>query len=560
MEEKVRMFSDVLALNSLRDSDFDAYSAYGEVIDNSIQAEAKNVNLRFDKDGNGTILNLFFGDDGTGMPKEVLHKCMQLGYSTRYNERTGIGRFGVGSKLAAINQCKRLEMYSKTKEGEWFFCYIDLDEINKDPSGEAEIHPPIKKEIPKDIKGLVGPESGTLVIWSKYDRQPTKANTIMSEAKTWIGRTYRKFIWKKISIRLNGQEIKAIDPLYCNVEKTNFPDDPLAYEYTPMEITWPVDQVDRPKEAPDKSTIKIRMSLIDKKLRVYRGVGNAPETKERCIDRNEGVSILRADREVFYGHIPYWPGEEFKDIDRWWGCEISFDPWLDRSFLVKNIKRGAIPIPELKNVIYEKITPTRKSAVEQVQKDWNETALNEAEAKRKQQGELITGHEDAEQVAAETPTDKSEIDKSRNKGDEAKKLAGQIAQGADAIERAAWATKFEDQPFTIKDGTWKGPSFIDINHIGGSDVIIYNTSHLFFSALSEIMTDLDQGKCDINKAKKLKSLIDLLLIAYSKSEAKFDAKMKFDSAEKFLEMLRLNWGLYLSHYIETWEKKEDKNG
>ena len=37
----VRFFEDSNALDSLRSSDFDTLSAYGEVIDNSIQANAK---------------------------------------------------------------------------------------------------------------------------------------------------------------------------------------------------------------------------------------------------------------------------------------------------------------------------------------------------------------------------------------------------------------------------------------------------------------------------------------------------------------------------------------
>lgn len=58
------------------------------------------------------------------------------------------------------------------------------------------------------------------------------------------------------------------------------------------------------------------------------GAGGNTEARKRKIDRNEGVSILRADREVFYGHVPYITGKKGEaksdDKDRWWGCEISF--------------------------------------------------------------------------------------------------------------------------------------------------------------------------------------------------------------------------------------------
>ena len=79
------------ALQSMRNSDFDAYSAYGEIVDNSIQAEAKNIFVEFKyvpaggKREREPIQHIAFGDDGLGMDEEILHRCLQLGYSSRYN-------------------------------------------------------------------------------------------------------------------------------------------------------------------------------------------------------------------------------------------------------------------------------------------------------------------------------------------------------------------------------------------------------------------------------------------------------------------------------------------
>ena len=43
----VKFFEDSNALDSLRHSDFDALSAYGEAIDNSLQADAIDMVLPF---------------------------------------------------------------------------------------------------------------------------------------------------------------------------------------------------------------------------------------------------------------------------------------------------------------------------------------------------------------------------------------------------------------------------------------------------------------------------------------------------------------------------------
>ena len=132
----VLLVNDALALESMRASDFDAYSAYGEVIDNSIQADAHFVDIKVfyqSKAGNQAepINKIAFADDGDGMDKQVLHQCLQLGYSSRYNDRAGIGRFGVGMTLAAINQCKRVDVYSRTGPGDWPWTYLDLEEVKE---------------------------------------------------------------------------------------------------------------------------------------------------------------------------------------------------------------------------------------------------------------------------------------------------------------------------------------------------------------------------------------------------------------------------------------------
>ncbi len=558
----VRLVNDATALLSMRNSDFDAYSAFGEVVDNSIQAEANNIKIKliYSSEGRhnyGVVESIIFGDDGYGMSPDVLHRCMQLGYSTRYNDRSGIGRFGVGMTLAAINQCKRVEIYSKEKEcNEWYWTYVDLDEITSTPPKMEDIPKPNTKKVPDYLINIANKESGTIVIWSNYDRQPCNAVEMIDEMKIWFGRTYRKFLWDNFNIEVNGEMIKAIDPLYVKTDKTRFPDDPLAHAYDPIIIPWPVPNIDKPKESPDESNIVVRMSLIDKSFRPRKGAGGSREARDRYIDRNEGISIIRNNREVFYGHIPYWPGAKFVEIDRWWGCEISFEAILDRAFTVKNIKRGAVPLPELKQTLYEKITPTRNTAIDMVKELWAQ-AEQEARKKKIEEGgdDLVTGHEEAESSAATTKTDTSAIDKDKNKEEEAKKLVEEVKKDESAQKKAAWATKFSSQPFTIIDEGWRGPDFFDINHLGGADVIMYNCRHPFMETLYKIIDTLEVSDESPLESKKLKSLIDLLLISYSKSEAKFESGQNW-TADKFIDTLRQNWGFYLDVYVDSWLKEQ----
>ncbi|BCL39286.1 ATP-binding protein [Nostoc sp. MS1] len=127
------------AYKSLRDSGFDFSTAVGEPIDNAIQAQATKIRVitkTIERDNHNSkkklpvIQQVAIVDNGYGMNADVLHGCLQLGYSTRYNDREGIGRFGVGATLAAISQCKRITIFSRNKSTSSFLStYIDIDEI-----------------------------------------------------------------------------------------------------------------------------------------------------------------------------------------------------------------------------------------------------------------------------------------------------------------------------------------------------------------------------------------------------------------------------------------------
>lgn len=565
----VLLVNDALALESMRASDFDAYSAYGEVIDNSIQANASFVDIHVfyqSKAGNQAepINKIAFADNGDGMDKDILHRCLQLGYSSRYNDRGGIGRFGVGMTLAAINQCMRVDVYSRVNAGSWSWTYIDLEEIKQRAvSGEtAGIPVPEVVTLPSDLMNMAPAGKGTIVVWSKYDARPeTKVQTLLDEMKIWIGRTFRHFMWGKarsdwgrdIQIRVNGEVVPVYDPLYVSTEKTRFPGDPKAEEYPLLSIDWPVPSEDRVPKGPTTSMVKIRFSLLPKEFREKSGAGGSTESRERCIDRNEGISILRNGREVAYGHIPFWK-PAFEDIDRWWGCEVQFDAILDKSFKVKNVKRGAVPTHELKEALRQKINPSRKTATEKVKDYWKADDANNA-AGTLVGKQIDTGHGKAEAIAGKTGTSPSQIDKGKELEQEAQQLAKTVAKDADEQVQTRWAELFKSQPFTIVDSQWKGPTFFDPHFLGGTAVLDYNLQHPFFIELQKIRKAIAAGEDVAENASRLKTLIDLLIISFAKAESMFEMTQSF-TPEQFVELLRNNWGQSLQAYVWTWQKEK----
>jgi hypothetical protein len=565
----VKPFASGKAFESLRDSDFDSCSALAEVIDNSIQADAKNIKITFDLLGKDVIERVLFSDDGKGMNKDILQNCLRMGWSSRYNDRTGIGRFGVGMTLGAIHECRRVEVYSKYIGGDWLYTYLDLDEIERADNAEKdwEIPSPIKKnpsEASFQIKNIPM-EHGTIVVWSKYDRNRDKPAILIEELRSWIGRTFRYFIWNEglsqgevlrqfpVSIFLNGQEIKAIDPLYVRTEKTAYPEDPKAIEYQEIVFNWPIGDPKIAKQyGADEAPIRIRFSVLPEEWRTTPGSGNRKEMIQRGISNNEGFSFLRHGREVGYDWIPHW-GFSSKEIDRWWGCEIHFEPVLDMAFVVKNIKRGAVPNTDLKVALKKKLQATINKTREDVQDFWKKKSTEPDPGVDLPAG--VGGHEQSQKIAQVASVPAGKLAADMDTEIEIDKVSLGLSDGK-KDEAARWKAIFQSQPFTIGEKGWPGATFVDIHYMGGSDALIYNNRHKFFEIFNIIRSEVKDGINLEFNAERLTTLIDMLLIAYAKAESSMSPSEKM-SPNDLIDHLKNNWGHFLKTYLTTWQEEFD---
>jgi hypothetical protein len=565
----VKPFSAGHTLESLRDSDFDSCSALGEVVDNSIQANAKSVRIHFELRNKDQIKRVVFIDDGDGMSKDTIQHCLRLGWSSRYNDRSGIGRFGVGMTLGAIHECRRVDVFSKSKDSDWHHTYLDLDEIEKSDAQEKEWEIPtpnkMKPTLEENLDKYLPSESGTVVVWSEYDRAADKPSVLIDQFRIWLGRTYRYFIWNEsiapnvqlrktpLAIYLNGKEISAIDPLYVRTEKTEFPDDLKAKEFPEITFDWPIlDPKITNELGTNKSKIRIRLTLLPEEWRDYVGAGANDDAKKRHIPDNEGFSFVRHGREVGYDWIPHFQFAS-EARDRFWGCEVHFEPCLDRSFHVKNIKRGAVPSTELKKAIAEKVIAWIKKQREEISDHWKKKH-NEPEP-----GEETPigggSHKRSEKIAGKAGVPLGRIEEGKDYGTEIDNAAKAVS-GNKLEEEARWKAKFLSQPFTIGELAWPGPTFVDIHFMGGSDALFYNTRHIFFEILSSIKQEIKDGINVEFNAERVTVLIDMLLIAYAKSESMLNLNDKLTALD-LIDRLKSNWGQYLKTYMTTWQKDFD---
>ena len=573
MTNVVRLVEEFQALDSLRSSDFDALSAYGEVIDNAIQAKATKINITFDylQDSKfRQISTLAFGDNGSGMDATVLQSCLRLGWSSRFNDRSGIGRFGVGMILGAIHEVKRIEVFSRQKgQAAWLYTYVDLDEIKeKQMDGIPE---PVAKDLPAQYAELVEGQSGTVVLWKKYDRQKISAEKLIEESHHYIGRTFRQFIWDGLDITINNSPVMAHDPLFLRTDKTKFPNDPVGKSFQDIVIDWPITDPEVRQQFGETGKVHIRMSLLPEKFRPTRGSGGNETAKIRHIqDLQEGVSILRERREVFFGQIPYWSlvkifdrsgnSWAFVDKDRWWGCEISFGAELDSSFEVKNIKRGANPEAELKRTIKEMITPTRTDLLREVDRVWDLAA--EEVRKKKENTDTKTGrhqgHSGAEQAAALGGKGaKSKLNAKKTPEEVAEELKQHGLAGMDEKQKQRYLAIFSAQDYTIIDNNWRGQNFWEVTFGAGKIAMEYNTSHEFIKQLKKL-EDLIANETDPDRlrshASDITTFVDLLLVSLAKAQSSFEETEEVVIAT-LIEDLNAKWGMLLKSFTNAWVDK-----
>jgi hypothetical protein len=334
----------IVALNrfieATRDSGYkNTSSAVAELIDNSLEASATTVDVSIAEsitDGKRE-LRLSVSDNGCGMTPSVLRLALQFGGTTRFNSRDGVGRYGMGLPNSSLSQARRVDVYSRTRRGIVWWSYLDVEEIAS--GGTQSVPKPARRRL-RPADGIHKFDSGTVVIWSKCDRlNHKKVKTIAAKLHKDLGKTFRKELQCGKVIRINGESVQPIDPLFLCAG--NNPTG--AVPYGPS-INY---DIHPPHDYGRASTVRVTFSELP--IEKWHGLPNE-EKRARGISKNAGVSIVRANREIDYGWF-FMGAKRKENYDDWWRCEVEFAPELDELFGVTHTKQGIHPTDELLNIL-----------------------------------------------------------------------------------------------------------------------------------------------------------------------------------------------------------------
>lgn len=570
------------ALESMRDSGFDLATAGGEVIDNSIEAKAQFIRIRTVE---GTVANevtmtaksktkfskaikaIAFADNGIGIPYDTLPHVLTLGFSTRYNQRDGLGRFGVGMKLAAISQARRIDIYTQPLgSNQISHAYLDLDLV---ALGEqvyiqgdiVDAYPPEYNDLMQHPKKGTAFESGTLVIWSKVDRltEGGKYGSSLDERRIgfikFLARAYRKFIDQGLYIELNQSHITLHDPLFIL-------ENPRVIQNFGRDLRAEIIQETKPGEISiNGHEVQVCVTLCPEEFRKKRFIGGREDREEEFKDLNipdnEGrVTILRNGREIYYDIIPRLFPDRVEKLDRFIGVEVSFPAVLDEYLQVRHVKRGAEPVSKLRQKLREFVDRPITEARKCIRKVWDITDTVE----RNNSDAHDSAHTAVKQAEQTSPQGKGGMNINLETANQiVNDLLNDIGVNPDTDPEKAEEVKqkIHDLPITIFDGGWSGKELFEIAHLNGKAIITYNHRHPFFREIYDPIKELaGQAPTEINSedairlARKVEVALDVLFMAYAKAE-----NMHSDP-DSVYDDLRSYWGLHANAY--TREALRDK--
>lgn len=316
-------------IDSYRNIGYSIETAITDVIDNSIFAQATEIQIDMIWDPYGTKEPFVrISDNGIGMTDEELHEAMRLACRSPLAVRDSddLGRFGLGLKSASFSQCRRFTVISRKVKGvackQW-----DIDRIKENGFKLIDCTP---SEV--GLEDSIPQKSGTVVVWQNLDQLniPDELDSekkdrlwteVLKKVYAHIQITYGDFK-NKITFIFNGNIVKLWSPF--NIEGANITTD----EEIPFE----------------GSVVKVRTYILPKTM-------TAEETKMASLGKSmnemQGFYVYRNNRLIKYGGWLDLPKMENKEAFRLARIRLDIDNSMDDAWHIDVKKENAVCPPAL---------------------------------------------------------------------------------------------------------------------------------------------------------------------------------------------------------------------
>ena len=204
-------------IESMRSLGYSFESAIADLIDNSISAEAKKIDIILSTQEKPYLIVF---DNGNGMTSDEIEEAMRYGSKNPLDKRkeNDLGRFGLGLKAASLSQCRKLVVICK-KNGYISGYSWDLDYVIEKGKWvligytENEL-----KEFPK-INMFDDVKSGTYILLQEFDRIAESTDDLQATLVDKMDLTiehlslvFHRFLEEYLEIYINNYKIEPKDP------------------------------------------------------------------------------------------------------------------------------------------------------------------------------------------------------------------------------------------------------------------------------------------------------------------------------------------------------------
>ena len=508
----VPLFFAQTLISSLRDVGYNhTTSALCEHVNNAIEAGATEIRVYFrqsGKKGEYQIDAAVF-DNGRGMEPNVLKVATSIGGSLNYNNRSGIGRFGMGMKTAALSMSPVIELYTWQEPSAIYSITLDVEAIGKDRSNQVNVpEPTLRSELPYELAQLfmtpmawprdhteqellaVGSSEqrdwfgshGTIVYMPECDRlSSAKAQTLGEHAIGEMARIYRRQISKGLRLYVNNRRIEAFDPTYsmANARHVRMLDEGVPTT-SRLVISRQIDI--RLKETATFPMAPILVKIYRLPIEEWSSLTKKSLRNDLRVFDGLTVSILRNDREVFAGSLPKLTTHH--SVTHWYRIQIEFPGVLDEAFGVASNKQGV----RMKEYVLEAI---KASVGMDITKLNDEIKRFQSEkASRSEPGKASAGEQRANEVERfHSKTLEAELteEEKAQRDENLRGLAVTLRRAGETEEQAFERVKSSTYLVAYKhDEYWP---FFHVDCKFGRVILTINTAHGFFEKLYKPLSD-----------------------------------------------------------------------
>lgn len=220
-------------LKTLRNIGYSLESAISDIIDNSISANAQNVWIN-----SHACQFLMISDDGDGLSKEEIVTALTIGGvdCEDIRDKTDLGRFGMGLKLASFSQCKTLTLASKLPDGTLSAWQWDLDRVANTRKWKIHSVSLDNSRYLPIIDKMKSLQHGTVVYWEKLDihakgypdiskKDVENFEEKLGQVRKYLGMIFHEFITSgKLQIIFTDKRpVKAWNPFLSDSHAIRIP-------------------------------------------------------------------------------------------------------------------------------------------------------------------------------------------------------------------------------------------------------------------------------------------------------------------------------------------------